>query len=85
MFGGYTVRALDGDSGTLRRPTTKASEHYLTVVGVAGDAERLVMLSIGVIDRIEPRSRTIHVDLTRSQIEASPSLPFALRLTGPWH
>ncbi|MBA2631550.1 MAG: hypothetical protein H0U86_00890 [Chloroflexi bacterium] len=73
-LGGFAVEALDGRVGTLQRTTTEASEHHLTIGGVGGGAERLVMLPLSVIDRIEPGSRTVHVDLTRSQIEKAPRI-----------
>lgn len=73
-YGGFAVEALDGRIGKLQRTTTGASEHHLTIAGAIGGAERLVMLPLSVIDRIEPGSRTVHVDLTRSQIEKAPRI-----------
>ena len=65
---GYAVVAVDGEIGKVER----AGETDLVVGNGPWIFGRTVLLPAGVVERVDHRSRTVHVDRTREQIKDAP-------------
>ncbi|GIF49754.1 hypothetical protein DFJ67_2889 [Asanoa ferruginea] len=65
---GYAVMAVDGEIGKVE----KAGETDLVVDTGPWIFGRTVLLPAGVVERVDHRSRTVHVDRTREQIKDAP-------------
>jgi hypothetical protein len=65
---GYAVVAVDGEIGKV----DQAGETDLVVDTGPWIFGRTVLLPAGVVERVDHRSRTVHVDRTREQIKDAP-------------
>jgi hypothetical protein len=65
---GYAVQAVDGEIGKVER----AGDTDLVVDTGPWIFGRTVLLPAGVVERVDHRSRTVHVDRTKEQIKDAP-------------
>ena len=71
---GYEVEALDGRIGTVDEATHDGPGGYVVVDSGPWIFPKKVMLPAGVIDRVDPEGRTVHVNRTRQEIKNAPDL-----------
>ncbi|SNT61181.1 hypothetical protein SAMN05421812_11320 [Asanoa hainanensis] len=66
---GYAVRAVDGEIGRVDRATATD----LVVDTGPWIFGHTVLLPAGVVERVDHRTRTVHVDRTKDQIREAPA------------
>jgi hypothetical protein len=69
---GFDVIATDGSIGKADEATHNVGESYLVVDTGFWIFGKKRVLPAGVIDRIDPNDRQIHVNLTKDQIRQAP-------------
>ncbi|OEJ34935.1 PRC-barrel domain-containing protein [Streptomyces subrutilus] len=69
---GYTVEATDGRIGKVDQHNDEAGDAYLLVDTGVWIFGREILVPAGVVTRVDPETRTVHVDGTRQQIKAAP-------------
>lgn len=70
----YTVHASDGDIGKVDEATDEVGKASIVVDTGPWIFGRKVILPAGVIERVDDKTSSIHVSLTRDQIRDSPEL-----------
>jgi hypothetical protein len=76
---GYAVVAFDGGVGEVVAAEGKAGRSFLvaatgpTLEGGTLTAGRMVMLPGGLIERVDPKARVVHVAATRALIATAPT------------
>ena len=69
---GYSVEATDGGIGKVDEATNEVGGSYIVVDTGPWIFGKKVMLPAGVIERIDPESETIYVNLTKDEIKNAP-------------
>jgi hypothetical protein len=69
---GYKVEATDGGIGKIDEATYEVGRSYLVVDTGPWIFGRKVMLPAGVIERVDPDSKTVWVGRTRDEVKDSP-------------
>ena len=69
---GSSVEATDGGIGKVDEATNEVGGSYIVVDTGPWIFGKKVMLPGGVIDRVDPESETIFVNLTKDQIKDAP-------------
>jgi hypothetical protein len=69
---GYSVEATDGGIGKIDDATYDVGSSYVVVDTGPWIFGKKVMLPAGVIDRVDPESETIFVNLTKDEIKDAP-------------
>jgi hypothetical protein len=69
---GFTVVGVDGEAGKIDAATVRAAAGDLVVDTGGWRAGRRRLIPSGVLDGIDGRNRSLHVAMTREQIERSP-------------
>jgi hypothetical protein len=69
---GYEVEAIDGSIGKVDEATNEVGGSYIVVDTGPWIFGKKVMLPAGVIERVDPESDTIFVNLTKDQIKNAP-------------
>jgi hypothetical protein len=69
---GYSVEARDGKIGKVDESTHETGGSFLIVDTGPWIFGKKVMLPAGVVERIDPDSKTVVVDLTKDQIKSAP-------------
>jgi hypothetical protein len=69
---GYSVEAVDGGIGKVDEVTNEVGSSYIVVDTGPWIFGKKVMLPAGVIERVDPESDTIFVNLTKDQIKNAP-------------
>ena len=68
----FKVEATDGKIGKVDEATHEAGGSYLIVDTGPWIFGKKVMLPAGVVQRIDPESKTVFVNLTKDQIKGAP-------------
>ncbi|MFI6499920.1 PRC-barrel domain containing protein [Nonomuraea typhae] len=71
---GYAVEATDGKIGSIDEATYEVGESYLVVDTGPWIFGKKVMLPAGVVTRIDPQERRVHVSRTKQEIKDAPEL-----------
>jgi hypothetical protein len=69
---GYSVEAQDGKIGKIDESTREAGGSFLIVDTGPWIFGKKVMLPAGVVQRVDPESKTVFVDLTKDEIKSAP-------------
>jgi hypothetical protein len=69
---GFEVEAVDGPVGKVTEASYELGSSWLVVNTGPPIIGNKVLLPAGIIERIDPAERKIHVDRTRAEIEAAP-------------
>jgi hypothetical protein len=69
---GFSVEAKDGKVGKVDEATHEAGGSFLIVDTGPWIFGKKVMLPAGVVERIDPESETVFVDLTKDEIKNAP-------------
>jgi hypothetical protein len=69
---GYEVEAIDGQIGKVDRATHDADGSYVVVDIGPWIAVEKVVLPGGVISRVDPDEKTVHVNRTKDEIKNAP-------------
>jgi hypothetical protein len=69
---GYSVEATDGGIGKVDEATNEVGGSYTVVDTGPWIFGKKVMLPAGVIQRIDPESETIFVNVTKDEIKNAP-------------
>jgi hypothetical protein len=68
----FSVQATDGKIGKVDEATYQAGGSFLIVDTGPWIFGKKVMLPAGVVQRIDPESKTVFVNLTKDQIKSAP-------------
>jgi hypothetical protein len=68
----FKVEATDGSIGRVMDATYQAGESYLVVDTSGTILSKRVVLSAGVIDRVDSDASTIYVDRSKDEIKGAP-------------
>ena len=71
-FTGYSVEATDGGIGKVDEATNEVGGSYIVVDTGPWIFGKKTMLPAGVIERIDPESETIFVNVTKDEIKNAP-------------
>ena len=85
-FTGYSVEATDGGIGKVDEATNEVGGSYIVVDTGPWIFGKKTMLPAGVIERIDPESETIFVNVPRTRSRTRPSSTMTAtptRRTGP--
>ncbi|MER5811819.1 PRC-barrel domain-containing protein [Streptomyces sp. NPDC002033] len=80
---GYTVAAADGTIGKVDKHSADVSDAYLVVDTGPWIFGREVLIPAGTVARIDESEHTVHVDLPKEQIKASPEFHRDRHLSDP--
>jgi hypothetical protein len=69
---GYSVEATDGSIGKIDDATNEIGASYIVVDTGPWIFGKHVLLPAGVIERIDPDSKTVYVNRTKDEIKNSP-------------
>jgi hypothetical protein len=69
---GFSVEARDGKIGKVDEATHEAGGSFLIVDTGPWIFGKKVMLPAGVVERIDPESKAVFVDLTKDEIKNAP-------------
>jgi hypothetical protein len=69
---GYSVEATDGSIGKIDDATNEVGASYIVVDTGPWIFGKHVLLPAGVIERVDPDSETVYVNLTKEAIKNSP-------------
>jgi hypothetical protein len=69
---GWAVRARDGEVGTVDDASLDAGEGALVVGSGPVFFGHMALLPAGTVERVDGEHRSVHVALTREQIEGAP-------------
>ena len=70
-FTGFDVEAADGHIGKVDEASNDAGRSFL-VSTPALDLREEALIPAGVVERVDPDTKTIHVALTKEQIKSAP-------------
>lgn len=68
----FSVEATDGKIGKVDEDTREAGGSFLIVDTGPWILGKKVILPAGVVERIDPESKTVFVNLTRDEIKSAP-------------
>ena len=69
---GFGVEATDGSIGSVDEATWDVGRSFLVIDTGPWIFGKKVMIPAGVIERIDPSERKVHVALTKDQIQSAP-------------
>jgi hypothetical protein len=69
---GFSVEAQDGKIGKVDEDTREAGGNFLIVDTGPWIFGKKVMLPAGVVERIDPESKTVFVNRTKDEIKSAP-------------
>jgi hypothetical protein len=69
---GYSVEATDGSIGKIDDATNEVGGSYIVVDTGPWIFGKHVLLPAGVIERVDPDSKTVYVNRTKGEIKDSP-------------
>ena len=69
---GFEVEAVDGPVGKVTEASYELGASWLVANTGAPIIGKKLLLPAGIIERIDPEERKIHVDRTREEIENAP-------------
>lgn len=69
---GFEVEARDGEIGSVHESSREVGSSYVVVDTGPWIFGKKVMLPAGMIERIEPEERTVHVALSKEEIRDAP-------------
>ena len=69
---GYEVEATDGEIGKVDEATYEAGGSYLVVDTGPWIFGKKVMLPAGIVRRVDPDEKRVHVDRTKDEIKNAP-------------
>jgi hypothetical protein len=72
-FDGWDVEARDGQLGTVGEARFENGGAYVVVDTGTWIFGEKVLLPAGLVGRVDDDSKTLHVDVTRDQVEAAPA------------
>ncbi|PFG41138.1 hypothetical protein ATJ97_3686 [Georgenia soli] len=76
----WTVEARDGEVGKVDDASLDAGEGAIVVATGPVLLGHMVLLPAGLVERVDPEHRRVHVGATREQIESSPRRRTSVRL-----
>jgi hypothetical protein len=71
---GFEVQAPDGEIGPVEEESTMADDSYIVIDTGTWISDRRTLLPAGLITRVDPIERTVHVSPTREEIMEAPQL-----------
>jgi hypothetical protein len=71
-FDGWDVEAQDGELGSVAEARYENGGAYLVVNTGTWIFGEKVLLPAGLVDRVDPDAKQLHVDVTRDQVEKAP-------------
>jgi hypothetical protein len=69
---GFSVEAQDGKIGKVDEATHETGGSFLIIDTGPWILGKKVMLPAGVVERVDPESKTVFVDLTKDEIKNAP-------------
>jgi hypothetical protein len=69
---GFSVEGRDGKVGKVDEDTREAGGSFLIVDTGPPILGKKVMLPAGVVERVDPESKTVFVNLTKDEIKSAP-------------
>ncbi|GGK77554.1 hypothetical protein Ppa06_37800 [Planomonospora parontospora subsp. parontospora] len=69
---GFEVQAPDGEIGPVEEESTMADDSYIVIDTGSWISDRSTLLPAGLITRVDPVERTVHVSPTREEIMEAP-------------
>lgn len=76
----WTVEARDGEVGKVDDASLDAGEGALVIASGPFLLGHMVLLPAGLVEKVDPEHRRLHVAATRDQIERSPRRRTGIRL-----
>ncbi|WP_449062806.1 PRC-barrel domain containing protein [Planomonospora algeriensis] len=69
---GFEVQGPDGEIGPVEEESTMAGDSYIVIDTGSWISDRSTLLPAGLITRVDPIERTVHVSPTREEIMDAP-------------